>query len=180
MSTTGRRTATALAVVVLLTVVVAVLVHSLTGPAATVVPAQPSASSTTDASPPSSSPSSTVISAPTPPAPTVTPTSATRVPSSDVTVTTTFAGVDPASGAVMIGAYVDVVESGGVCTLTLTSSNGVPASVSGSATPDASTTSCGTLALPSTSVSPGTWQAVVGYSSTSHQGVSAPVTVTVP
>jgi len=96
-----------------------------------------------------------------------------------VDVVTTYAGWNDATGAVEVGAYAAVVESGAACTLTLTQGS-TTVSAEGAATPDVSTTACGDLAVARDRLAAGTWQAVVRYASSTSTGVSAPVTVEVP
>lgn len=94
-----------------------------------------------------------------------------------VDAVTTYAGWNDISGAVEVGAYVPVVESGGTCTLVLTGP-GDEQRVQAPATPDVTSTACGALSV--TGLVPGTWQAVVTYDSERSTGSSAPVTVEVP
>jgi hypothetical protein len=96
-----------------------------------------------------------------------------------VDVATTYAGWNDASGAVEVGAYAAAVESGGTCTLTLTQ-GATTVTTQGTATPDASTTACGALAVGRDRLSAGAWQAVVSYASATSSGVAAPVSVEVP
>lgn len=87
---------------------------------------------------------------------------------------------DATSSSVQASAYVSgVVESDGTCTLVLTqgarrATSEIPA------VPDATTTSCGVVAVPGDQLAPGTWQAVVTYRSPSSSGTSKPTTVVVP
>ena len=106
------------------------------------------------------------------PAPTAGPESA------DVVVT--YSGWTDADAAVEFGAYVaGVAENGGTCTLTLTTgSRSARAEVSGE--PDASSTSCPTMAVPGDELASGTWSAVVSYQSSTTSGQSDPVEVVVP
>lgn len=97
----------------------------------------------------------------------------------EVDVVTTYAGWNDLSRSVEVGAYVALVESDGSCTVTLTGPGGT-VTADAAATPDASTTACGELAVPGTSLGTGSWQAVVTYSSPRSTGVGAPVTVEVP
>ena len=106
------------------------------------------------------------------PAPTAGPESA------DVVIT--YSGWIDSSVAVEVGAYVaGVAESGGTCTLTLTSgSRSSRAQVSGE--PDASSTSCPTMAVPGDELASGPWSAVISYESATTSGQSDPVEVVVP
>jgi hypothetical protein len=72
-----------------------------------------------------------------------------------------------------------VVEDGGTCTLTLSKgTEQVTAEIE--ALPDASTTACGSVDVRGDQLSPGTWQAVLGYDSATSSGSSAPVQIEVP
>jgi len=94
-------------------------------------------------------------------------------------VTITWFGWEPDAREVQLAGFVGgVVEDGGVCTLTLTK-GGATASGAKKALADASTTSCGELSVPGDQVSPGTWQAVLSYSSAGHTGTSETVDVEV-
>lgn len=96
-----------------------------------------------------------------------------------VAVTVTYFGWNDGARQVQVGGFVGgVVEEGGVCTLTLTKGG---ATVTGrtEALPDASTTSCGEVAVPGDELSAGTWRAVLSYSSDGHSGASEPVDVEV-
>lgn len=69
-----------------------------------------------------------------------------------------------------------VVEDGGVCTLTLTSSTtGKQVSSSRSAVANATNTSCGASTIAVSRLSPGEWQAVLSYSSSTSTGKSDPL-----
>jgi hypothetical protein len=72
-----------------------------------------------------------------------------------------------------------VVEGGGTCTLTLTR-DGRSVTADTEATPDASTTACGSVAVAGDRLAPGTWQAVMSYDSPTSAGSSAPVQIVVP
>jgi len=95
-------------------------------------------------------------------------------------VVVTYSGWADADAAVEVGAFVaGVAETGGTCTLTLTSSSrSARAQVSGE--PDASSTSCPGMAVPGDELSSGTWSAVVSYESSTTTGQSDPVEVVVP
>ena len=83
-------------------------------------------------------------------------------------------------GDIAVNGYVDgVVEDGGTCTLTLTK-NGVTKTASRPAQPNATNTTCGENDIPVSSLSPGTWQATLSYSSDTANGASTqqPVEVT--
>lgn len=79
-----------------------------------------------------------------------------------------------------VGAYaVDVIETGGACTLTLTRGS-VTRTTRGIAEPDATTTSCGYLAVPGSDLSRGEWTVAVNYESPTATGVSDATTIEVP
>src|SRR3954462_3769067 len=85
-------------------------------------------------------------------------------------VITTYSGWVASPAGVEVGAYVaGVAESGGTCTLTLTSGAG-SATAEVPAEPDAASTSCPTLTVPGSKLSSGTWSAVVTYESPSISG----------
>ena len=54
------------------------------------------------------------------------------------------------------------------------------ATVTGPASPDASSTSCGGLSIPGSDLGPGVWSAVVSYESGSSRASSDPVEVEIP
>jgi hypothetical protein len=87
---------------------------------------------------------------------------------------------DDATSAVQAGGYVaGVLELEGRCTLELTRGEDSQLETA-AAQPDASTMSCGALAVEGDRISPGTWTAVLSYASDTAQGTSAPVEVDVP
>jgi hypothetical protein len=95
-------------------------------------------------------------------------------------VVLSFIGWDPKTAAVEAGGYLSpLVESGGTCTLELTKA-GRTVSHSSRAEPDATTTACGNLAVPRGKLTPGSWRAVLRYTSPRTTGTSAPTTVEVP
>ncbi|GEK21662.1 hypothetical protein [Cellulomonas xylanilytica] len=144
--------------------------------------ARPSAGATT------SGPTSTPTTGPTDGAPPASPepTDAAPAPApapddlTEVTVTISYAGWVADAGRVEVGAYVDgVIEGTGTCTLTLKRS-GRSVSETVPATADASSTSCGAVAVDGAQLSSGTWSAVVDYDSPTSVGSSAPTEVVVP
>lgn len=149
----------------------------------------PEASPTVTSSAPSPTPTSTPSMPVTPePEPTEQPpaTTAPEQPSTPeqpgtvtVDVVTTYAGWNALSSALEAGAYATVVEADGVCTLTATQGPTV-VSAQSAAVPDASTTSCGGLALGGDQLSSGSWQVVVSYASPTSAGSAAPLTVEIP
>lgn len=96
-----------------------------------------------------------------------------------VDVVITYAGWEAQSGAVEVGAYVAALDEAGTCTLVLTNS-GTSQTQTIDALTDASTMSCGGFAISGSNLSPGTWNAVVSYSSEQFSGSSEPVKVVVP
>ena len=78
------------------------------------------------------------------------------------------------------GGYLSpVVETGGTCTLALTK-DGRTVTATSPAQADASTTSCGNLAVPRAKLRPGSWTAVLRYASKTTTGSSDPSPVVVP
>jgi hypothetical protein len=107
-------------------------------------------------------------------------TGATGAPAATADVVLSYSGWDDATSAVEVNAFVvGLVQDGGTCTLELTGS-GDPVSVQAPAQADASTTTCGLLTTAGTVVDPGTWKAVVSYSSPMATGVSTATSVEVP
>lgn len=101
------------------------------------------------------------------------------VTSSTVPVVVTYSGWNAGARQVMAGGYVSgVIEAGGTCTLTLTKA-GVQVKAQKPGRPDAATTACGGLTVPGSSLSSGTWKAVLSYASTTSSGSSAPVDIAV-
>jgi hypothetical protein len=104
---------------------------------------------------------------------------AVQVTGSKVPVSVTFFGWNAAAHEVEVGGYVaGVIESGGTCTLTLTRT-GATVTAQRSARPDATTTTCGEIDIPGSSLSAGTWTAVLSYRSAGHTGAAAPVQIEV-
>lgn len=83
------------------------------------------------------------------------------------------------SGVEVDAVVLDRVEDGGTCTLTLTR-DGDSREASAGAFADVTTTICEPLVLTGADLAPGTWQAVVTYSSDRATGAAAAVEVTVP
>ena len=94
-------------------------------------------------------------------------------------VVVTYAGWNADGDVLEVGAYANVVEGDGTCTLTLTSGPATEV-VTQEALPDVSTTSCGGLVVPGASLSSGPWDAVVSYGSASSAGTSPSFEVVVP
>lgn len=100
-----------------------------------------------------------------------------RIP---VSVVVAYSGWDPAGSVAEATVYVDgVVESNGTCTMTLTGASGSAAGQA-RAIADATTTSCGTIQIPSSALGAGSWTGVVTYDSGTAAGSSAPFTIEVP
>jgi len=77
------------------------------------------------------------------------------------------------------GILPDVVEAGGVCTLTVSKDDvSVTATIEG--LPDARSTNCGGLVVPGESLSPGTWTVVISYESNRSRASSEPTQVEIP
>ncbi|MGN8247462.1 hypothetical protein ACTHAM_001637 [Cellulomonas soli] len=112
------------------------------------------------------------------PAPVSTPT-ATVDGRAAAEVVLSFAAWDPGTARVSVGAYANVVESDGTCTLIL-SQDGRTVTATSSVAPDVSTTSCGDLGVAGDELTSGTWLATVTYDSPTATGTSetAPVEVT--
>lgn len=94
-------------------------------------------------------------------------------------VVVTFGLYDPSSSTLTVAGYVgNAVEDGGICTLTLTrGTEVVSATATGMA--DARTTSCGAISIDRSSLSAGTWSAVLRYASTTTSGESGAMTIEV-
>jgi hypothetical protein len=96
-----------------------------------------------------------------------------------VPVVVTYSGWNAVQHQVMVGGYAaGVVESKGVCTLTLRQGARTVTAQS-PASPDASTTACGALSVPGTKLAPGSWRAVLSYTSKTSSGAAAPVDIEV-
>ena len=95
-----------------------------------------------------------------------------------VAVVVTFAGLQ--AGQVEVAGYVaGVVEPGGTCTVELSGPGGAEATTSTEALPDATTTSCGWLSVPSDGMAAGAWTATLRYDSAAHHATAEPVTLEV-
>lgn len=182
-----KRTATVGLVVVALGVVGAgagyIVTHDWASPAASNSGAPASSSTAASLSPSGQDPAGTTAPAGDSAQPTSGQTVATDTPvivtSSTVPVVVTHSGWNASLKKVMVGGYVSgVIESGGTCTLTLTRA-GVHVTTSGPARPDAATTACGGLTVPGSSLTPGTWKAVLSYASKASTGTSSAVDIDV-
>lgn len=95
-----------------------------------------------------------------------------------VQVTLTYAGFQQSSKTVQANGFAaGIIENGGTCTLTLTQGASLIKATS-TAVADATTTSCGLLET-APGLAPGTWQAVLSYSSAAAHGSSVALEVTV-
>ncbi|TFV64178.1 hypothetical protein E4P41_02795 [Geodermatophilus sp. DF01-2] len=82
-----------------------------------------------------------------------------------VSVQITYATVDAAAGGVVVGGYVaGVIEDGGTCRLVL-AQDGQSFSAESEGLADVSNTTCGQLVVPTGSLTSGTWDATLSYSS---------------
>lgn len=107
-------------------------------------------------------------------------TSSASRPGSSATVVVTYADWSSSTASVEVGAYVaGTVEQDGTCSLQLTGPAAAP-SVEVAAEPDAGSTSCPDMVVPGAGLAPGTYSAVVTYSSPTTSGTSAPTSIEVP
>lgn len=94
-------------------------------------------------------------------------------------VTVTTSGWDATAHQLWVSGFVPTPEEGGTCTLTV--SKGTQSVVARSAaTADATTTTCGSVTIDGTRLSPGAWSAVLAYQSPTRAGAAGPVTIEVP
>lgn len=89
-----------------------------------------------------------------------------------------FAATDVVPGAVVVSGYLTGVETGGVCTLTLTR-GAETFVVEGAAEPDATTTVCGGLTMSTAGLTRGAWTVTLSYLSDTQSGISSSSNVTV-
>ncbi|QNE44802.1 hypothetical protein F1C15_14150 [Frigoribacterium sp. NBH87] len=124
---------------------------------------------------PPTSPGSSASSAPAPdPAPDPAPSLAAVVP------LVTFDQWDAGSGTLTVGATVPgVVEAGGTCSVTARN-GGLTVDGSFAAVASASSTDCGSMALQSSTFTPGTWSVSVTYASATSTGSVDDYEVTIP
>ncbi|MCC2335685.1 hypothetical protein [Cellulomonas wangsupingiae] len=151
----------------------------------------PRPTSTASATGASASPSTTPVADPpataaaTPPAPSPAPSAPAPGPAAPartpVEVVVSWAMWDEQAGQVQVAGYAaDVVESGGTCTLTLRLGEHT-VTAEQQATPDATTTTCGAVAVPRDRLpQAGTWVAVMSYVSDKSSGSSPDVSIGVP
>lgn len=186
-----RRVAPALAVAVGLAVVAAIAGFFLirgqadtSEAAAVATTSSPSSPSTASAS--ASAPATGLIETD-PAAGTANPTSGQTVATdepvvasgAEVAVEVTSWGWNAAERKAQVRGYATgIVEDNGTCTLTLTK-DGRTVTADSSAVPDASTTSCGAVAVPGDRLSAGTWQAVLRYESARSSGSAEAVEIEV-
>lgn len=86
---------------------------------------------------------------------------------------------DGSSSYQLSGLVVDVVDDGGTCMFVLRRGTAevrreVPAA------PDAASTTCGTVEVPASELTAGTWEATLSYDGPAGRGTSAATAVTVP
>ena len=92
----------------------------------------------------------------------------------------TYYGWDATIPGVEAGGIVmDIVESGGTCTLTLRQGQS-SVDVSAESVDNVSSTSCPAMTVPGDRLTPGTWLATLSYESGSSQGTGDAVEVEVP
>jgi hypothetical protein len=104
----------------------------------------------------------------------------TATPGEKAQVALAYAEWDAAGSRLEAAGFVaDVIQSGGVCTVTAIR-NGTVVEVAVDAEADATTTNCGVLTVPGDRLVAGDWQVALSYRSATHQGTSQPLTVTVP
>jgi len=98
----------------------------------------------------------------------------------DMPIVLSFSGWNVNTTAIEVDGYLTgLVESDGLCTLTLTNGD-TSVTTTTPGTPDAKTTSCGGAAVPGDQLSPGAWTAVLTYESSTSHGSSGQVEVQVP
>jgi len=98
----------------------------------------------------------------------------------EVTPQLTYYGWVDDIGAVEAGGIVlDVVESGGTCTLTLRQGSS-EVDVSAEAVDNVTSTSCPAMTVPRDRLQPGTWLATLSYESDTSRGAGEAVEVDVP
>jgi hypothetical protein len=88
---------------------------------------------------------------------------------------------DDATGTLRANGFAaGVIEDGGTCVLTARSASGVTVSAETTGMADATTTNCGQLETRAGSMSSGTWQVTLAYSSPGTTGTSSAQAVVVP
>jgi hypothetical protein len=98
----------------------------------------------------------------------------------DVSPRLTYYGWDATAGGVEAGGIVmDVVESGGTCTLTLTKGS-TTVDESAEAVDNVTSTSCPAMTVAGDRLSSGTWLATLSYESGTSQGTGDAVEIQVP
>lgn len=96
-----------------------------------------------------------------------------------VAVSLTYTAYDASAAAVVAGGYADVVDVDATCTLVLRR-KGVELRGESLGTPNVTTTDCGEVRVGGAALTPGTWEAVLGYTSATSVGESPAVEVVVP
>jgi hypothetical protein len=147
-------------------------------PSIATAPTAAVASTNSDATaPPKTSQTSTV--APTQSSAASTSPAPSTVAASPAAVLITYSAWDKASQTAQVSAIVqNVITDSGTCTLTL-SLGATNVHVTKAAAADASTTECGTMAIPRVQLAAGKWTAVVSFNSPNHSGSSAAVQIEV-
>lgn len=98
----------------------------------------------------------------------------------EVAVSVTYADWEPTDSVVEVGGFVSgVIESGGICRVTLTRM-GTVVTAERAAEADVGTTSCGSTRIADPRLTPGTWTMVLSYRSSTSTGTAHPVTIEVP
>lgn len=107
----------------------------------------------------------------------------TTLPSGKKSLTPVIAsyGQNPSSKDIEVSGFVPgTVERGGTCTLTIIKDGQTVSSAASSATPDASTVSCGLMAIDRDKVpTAGAWSITISYASSVYEGTSQPLTLEV-
>jgi len=99
----------------------------------------------------------------------------------DATALVSLAGVDPSTGAVVVGGFVSgIVETGGICTFRITRNSTEVLSRSTTGTSNADNTSCGSVEIPSGQLAAGLYAATLTYENARGRAVSSPAPLEVP
>lgn len=98
----------------------------------------------------------------------------------EVSATITLGAWVPAAGVLEVSGFVaGVLEQEGTCTLSV-SMDTLTRTASGPASPNVADMQCGTLSIAGDALAPGSWTAVLSYSSASAKAVSEPLIIVVP
>jgi hypothetical protein len=96
-----------------------------------------------------------------------------------VNLVITYAGWNATEKAAEVAAYVSkVLTTPGRCTLTMTM-NGTARTSTNNTVPDVTTTQCGTMTIPGSQLTAGSWSAVVTFASAGISGTAAPISIEV-